>query len=147
MLTAPAYDCDCDWATTTATAIGRLGLRLRDWAAVRRGGNRHPLDGLLPTGAPAQPDVGDGAEEHRHAGPLIQPQAQDAVRRIDSQRLDPGPARCVRRQVERERPAGAQPEPTVGPDHQPGAPAGGDAGDWALPPDVPLRVAVGRRVV
>src|SRR5664280_1765278 len=44
-------------ATATATAIGRLGLRLRYWAAVRRGGNRHPLDGLLPTGAPAHRPV------------------------------------------------------------------------------------------
>ena len=76
----------------------------------------------LAAGPPpgADDEVGDRAEEDEEAGPVVQPQPEEVVGRVDAQGLDPAAADGVGRDVERERPAVAEPEAPVGPDDQAG---------------------------
>ena len=114
-------------ARLLAVAPGRVAGPPHVLVGRRAGLRRVGAGGLELLGglaAGAQPgghdDVGDRAEEDDQAGPLVEPQPEHVVGRVDPQALDPAAAHGVGGDVEREGPAVPEPEPAVRPDHQDG---------------------------
>src|SRR3954469_21831453 len=77
-------------------------------------------DPLVGSGVAPQHEIGHGRDEEHDARPVVEAQAEEPVRVVDAERLDPAAARRVGRDVESERPPVAEPPPAVGPDDEQG---------------------------